>query len=539
MTWPMTWPRRWEPLLLAAAVALSRLAFRTHELYDLDSVNFALGVARFDPRVHQPHPPGYFLYVEIGRLLNFFTHDANLALVILSAAASCGTILLIYFLALEWFGLSAARFASAVFFFSPLGWFHGTVALTYGVEAFFSALVGYLCWRMARDRPDLAVAAGVVLGISAGIRPSSLLFLGPLYLYSMRELTLRRRVAGVIALALTLVAWSVPMLYLSGGFHAYWGALTSLWRVVPSKETVFNSSPATSIARACFVVFVGMLTFGTALLILPLPLLSNTEADPKKRNFTIVWVTPALCFFTLVFFKFINSGYLLLLIAPGCAWLGLWISTWYIASRRHRPWKLALVAVCLAVNVLIYLQSPFYFSYRAVRRFEKLLDGVRSALPQMCAPNDTLVVAFDSHFLGYRHAGYYLPDYLVVQYPEVQLNQGPRSFAMHGRDTFLLETLPLSNYQRFVLFPLPGERTDESYLAKIKGMLPEQKLQTVRVGNQQFVVGPIALLPRLFPHTPEMTSQGVYPSIHSPLRDVNSREHPMNRIDQNAGSLPQ
>jgi hypothetical protein len=31
-----------------------------------------------------------------------------------------------------------------LFLLSPLAWFHGIVALTYGVEAFFSALVGYL-----------------------------------------------------------------------------------------------------------------------------------------------------------------------------------------------------------------------------------------------------------------------------------------------------------------------------------------------------------------------------------------------------------
>jgi len=157
----------------------------------------------------------------------------------------------------------------------------------------------------------------------------------------------------------------------------------------------------------------------------------------------------------------------------------------------------------------------------------------------MCIPSDTLVVAFDSHFLGYRHAGYYLPDYLVVQYPEVELNQGPRSFAMHGRETFLLEQLPLNKYRKFVLFPLPGKQADESYLAMVKGLLPAQELETVRVGDQQFVVGSIALLPRLFPHTPQLTGQRVYPSIHSPSQDVNSREHPSARIDQNAASLPQ
>jgi 4-amino-4-deoxy-L-arabinose transferase-like glycosyltransferase len=60
-------------------------------------------------------------------------------------AASCGTVVFIYLLALKWFGQLAARFAALLFPLSPLARFHGIVALTYGVEAFFSALVGYLC----------------------------------------------------------------------------------------------------------------------------------------------------------------------------------------------------------------------------------------------------------------------------------------------------------------------------------------------------------------------------------------------------------
>lgn len=35
------------------------------------AVNFALAIGRFDPRVYQPDQPGYFLYISLGRLLNF------------------------------------------------------------------------------------------------------------------------------------------------------------------------------------------------------------------------------------------------------------------------------------------------------------------------------------------------------------------------------------------------------------------------------------------------------------------------------------
>jgi hypothetical protein len=110
-------------VFLTGAVAISRWVFRSHYLYDIDSVNFALAMRRFDPHVHQPHPPGYFLYVCLGWLLNTVFHDANLALVVLSILASCGAAILIYEIALEWFGPVAARFSGALFLLSPLAWF--------------------------------------------------------------------------------------------------------------------------------------------------------------------------------------------------------------------------------------------------------------------------------------------------------------------------------------------------------------------------------------------------------------------------------
>src|SRR5690242_6688338 len=101
--------------LLISATALTRTVFRSRFLYDIDSVNFALALQRFDPAVHQPHPPGYFLYVYLGKLSNAIFHDANTALVVISIVASCGTVATLYLLASIWFGRSAARFAGLIF----------------------------------------------------------------------------------------------------------------------------------------------------------------------------------------------------------------------------------------------------------------------------------------------------------------------------------------------------------------------------------------------------------------------------------------
>src|ERR1700730_16584336 len=57
---------------LAAALALAFLAahlpFLPASLEDLDSINFALGLRHFDVAHHQPHPPGYPLFIAAAKI---------------------------------------------------------------------------------------------------------------------------------------------------------------------------------------------------------------------------------------------------------------------------------------------------------------------------------------------------------------------------------------------------------------------------------------------------------------------------------------
>lgn len=515
---------RLEMLLLAAATALTRFLFRSHGLYDLDSLGFALGVEHFDPRVYQPHPPGYFLYECLGKLIHTVIPDVNLALVMLSIVASCGAVVLIYRLAMDWFGIQAARFAGLIFLFSPLAWFHGTVALTYIVEAFFSALVGYLCWRIECGDYRLVLAASAILGVSGGVRPSSLMLLGPLFLYSLRKAGWRRVAAAAGALLLVLLAWFVPMILASGGLEQYFGALFSLWKMVPSRDTVFNSNPATSVARAATIVFILALCFGSAMLAAFWKWQADLPAQPAKRRFTLVWIGPATLFFTFIFLKFVNSGYLLILVAPLSIWLGASAAAWYAGSRWPRWCKLSLISGGAIANCAIFLWAPLYCSYTAVRRHEAELASVERAVPGLGSASDTLIVGFDSHFLGYREAGYTLPGYLTIEYPEVNLIEGTRIFAIEGRKTRLLTALPARSYSRFLLFPLPaGEPENQAYLRKVLALLPARDLRTVPVAGHDFVTAPIADLPRLFPSMATGVSglrQSTEPSVYSRLHPL-------------------
>ena len=473
-----------EVCLLVAITALTRFAFRSQYLYDIDSVNFALAVRQFDPTLHQPQPPGYLLYVCLARLIHSFVPDVNEALVAISIAASCGAAIMLYGLSRTWFGTRAARCAVVLFIFSPLAWFHGTVALTYIVELFFSAAIGFLCWRGS------VLAGAVMLGIAAGFRPSSLLFLGPLLVFSLWKKDWATRVAGVLVLLSTTFAWFIPLIRVSGGWNVWWLSLAVLWHAVPGSHTVLNSSIANSFARFVWIFVITGLCFGCTIF---LPLVQRrSDCNRRLPAFILVWIAPGLLFFTFAFLKAVNSGYLLVLTPPVFAWLGLLASEYYKPGRRAVSW------LVLASNVAIFLWAPVYCSYASVHAFERNLRSVLAALPEVASPADTLIVGFDSHFMGYRHAGYYLPGYLTLEFPAVRISDESRIFTMQDGRTRLLPELP-PGYTNFIVFPLPrngGEYQD--YTAGFRNRFPPGVLRTQSTFGQGFITGPASALPTLF-----------------------------------------
>ena len=368
--------------------------------------------------------------------VNAIFHDANSAFVAIGIVFSCGAAAIIHLLANA--GLAADATPSPDPFFFSLRWPGSTVrrAHLYCGSFLFSSDWISLLAGLARPRPRFAVPAAVVSGIAAGFRPSSILFLCPLLLFSLRKCGSEAVSGGIAALVLTMLAWLIPMVWMSGA-KSYLSALVSLWQTVPGKTSVFNSSVSNSVARAGTIVDIAFLSFGVATLLFLPGFSPKSAGERNKVVFTWVWIAPGLLFFTFVFLKFVNSGYLLILFPPVCAWMGLWAANWYADVRRPKALKTGLVIGAAVANTAMFLWMPAYCSYREVRRFEAELTNIVAALPRIASSRDTIIVGFDSHFLGYRHAGYYLPQYLTVQFPEVQLRPGIRVFAMQHRDTRL------------------------------------------------------------------------------------------------------
>src|SRR5438105_15187369 len=70
-------------IVMLALLLLTRLPAMANYL-SIDNVNLALSLEKFDPRIHQPQPPGYPFFVLSARFVNTFFRDPEQTFVIVS-----------------------------------------------------------------------------------------------------------------------------------------------------------------------------------------------------------------------------------------------------------------------------------------------------------------------------------------------------------------------------------------------------------------------------------------------------------------------
>lgn len=214
---------------------LAHLVFLPRTLEDLDSINFALGVREFDVARHQPHPPGYPVFIALGKLSTaaFRAMGVGAAaprgLAVWSAIAGAAALpmLFLFFGALER-RERLAWWATVVAAVSPLYWFTALRPL--------SDMTGFACAVAAQalmlQRRPRALAAGALLaGFAIGVRSQTAVLTFPLLAFVLLTrddaLPLRSRLAALGAAAVGALAWGIPLLVASGGLSAYLEALGS------------------------------------------------------------------------------------------------------------------------------------------------------------------------------------------------------------------------------------------------------------------------------------------------------------------------
>src|SRR5215510_811119 len=82
-------------IVLFALLLLTRIPAMAAFL-SIDNVNLAFSLEKFDPRIHQPQPPGYPLFVLFGRIVNILFRDAERTFIVISLIVSAICLLLAF-----------------------------------------------------------------------------------------------------------------------------------------------------------------------------------------------------------------------------------------------------------------------------------------------------------------------------------------------------------------------------------------------------------------------------------------------------------
>lgn len=250
-------PKRLWAFTLAIVLLTGHLLFLPSTLEDIDSVNFALGIHDFDPVKHQPHPPGYPVFIALAKVARAVVSDDARALGVLGAlfgALAVFPLMKVY----ECFGLLETQahpirtltpsLATLLTVASPLYWFTAGrpmsdipgLSVTVAAQALLVSAFVQRSLNSARTREGL-VDSGKMIGLGAflsalaiGMRSQAIWLtvplLGLVLVQRARYEGARAVLGSAMTFALGVLIWAVPLLIASGGPMAYRAAVTAQGR---------------------------------------------------------------------------------------------------------------------------------------------------------------------------------------------------------------------------------------------------------------------------------------------------------------------
>ena len=350
--------RQFFLLLAVVWVAMLLPYFGARYSFGWDSSQFDRAVSDFDIARHQPHPPGYPLWVLALRGLSPLLGNPNQAQILLASLFTIAALWFFRAMARDWLGERAGWSATALLAFSPLTCLNACSSQVYAVDLFASCFAGWFAAELLKGRTHLAVPGFAVFTLAAGFRPSGATFLLPLLCFALwragRNKPLHAAGAVLVGGACWL-AWLAPTAMLTGGFNAL-ATLNHIQMAVAFRKTsVFWGAPVRAHA---FMVIDVCIYFAVAFSGFVAPLAASlrsrgTHAVDPPATAAAPWLTPLFFFLwmapnlmLLYLFHCSQPGYLLLSLPPMALLLA-----WLAGRAWNGPgWVAAGIAVTLIVG---------------------------------------------------------------------------------------------------------------------------------------------------------------------------------------------
>ncbi|HYU32192.1 MAG TPA: DUF2723 domain-containing protein [Thermoanaerobaculia bacterium] len=439
-------------LALAAAVValLIRLPFTLNRMWDHDSVQFALGVEKYDLAAHQPHPPGYPLWIGILKVLAALGVDSLHGMVVLAVlGGAIGTgwmVLLVGRLVSEEDRLRAGLFAAALYAFDPLLWFYGELPLIYALEGGLTVVLAWAATRMEEGRRPFLLACGL-FALAGGLRQSTMVLLAPLLLFGVWRTWRRGRLTpglffgGAALGAAVVLAWFLPLCVAAGGYGAYRRINAEHFATLLPQTSILYGAGWGALAHNVEVLtkwgLQGIVPGAVALLVLwiatPRKIVPGLRRLASQAPWILVWAGPPVLFFAL--FHITKAGYTLVHLPALLTAIALAAAP-ALGAGRGRAVLATVVAVAAGAGLFLFgadrrpdqprLLAIVRHEHNrgTLERYVRDLDRTLAAIRRY-PPGETVLATVELEGTGpsgaegflyawHRHLQWYCPEYPVL-----------------------------------------------------------------------------------------------------------------------------
>ncbi len=446
---------------LAIVFLAAHLPFLPPTLEDIDSINFALGVRDFDVAKHQPHPPGYPVFIALGKLSTPVMRAAGVpdaaprGLAVWSAISGAALVPLLFafFQALDG-DRRRAFWACVLAAASPLFWFTALRPLsdTTGLAGSVAAQALIVSVLTGRGAPRALIGGALVAGIAIGCRSQSFLLTLPLLGLAIvaPRTTVRwpARLAAVAAFALGVLVWAIPLIAASGGPAAYADALgTQAGEDFSGVVMLWNMRTARVALDAMISTFLwpwgGVAAGAVAIAIASLGAARSAWRMPRTLAILLVAFVP-YAIFHLLFHEVVTVRYALPLVVP-VAYLS--VVALDALPRRATP---AVVSAAAAAALVLTLPA----AVRYARDGSPAFAALRAASSSAPAPVDESPDPPRQQVVAYHAVARRAAQWLAGTFDRPVLT------TRHGREWLTLEELWRETPGSTVWFVADPRRTD-------------------------------------------------------------------------------
>jgi hypothetical protein len=387
----------------------------------MDGPQYSIAVVRYSFEQQTPGPPGYPLYIGLGKFFNLFTHDPYSALLLTGVLGSVLGAVILFHIGLKLFHRNVGIAAAAIFLTGSTFYYLGLTEYGYILIVPTTVLLAYEVYRIFILHKKEGIFLGLIFGICIGIRPQEILQIVTLFALGFIFLPGKEKIKTIISFSLVTLLWLVPIINAVG---------------IKQFLDMFNQSSAliayrgTLTANSFNVIKGFLLSFGISGIFLVYflrfikkrpHLVKNTK---KQVVFFSAWIIPGLLINIILFSD--HPGYQISYLT------GILILLSYAIWKKTEKNNFLFIFIIIIISLFnlfwfFYNRDPnlskpyrfLSFHYSEIVKNDIKLGGKIKFIHENFDPKTTLIV---TNSLYWRPYMYYLKDYRVSDIEAIDTN---------------------------------------------------------------------------------------------------------------------